>query len=108
MLTARLFLLQRLTALIMAPLTLGHIAVMIVAIQDGLSAAEILSRTQGSVFWALFYGLFAVAVAIHAAIGLRVIAFETIRLRGPALEAFTWVAALGLGGLGLYAVRAVT
>ena len=44
----RLYLLQRLSALIMAPLVIGHIAVMIYAIQGGLTAAEILGRTQGS------------------------------------------------------------
>ena len=51
----RLYLLQRITALIMAPLVIGHIIVMIIAVQDGLSAEEILGRTQGSVRWALFY-----------------------------------------------------
>jgi len=76
MITARLYILQRLTALIMAPLVIGHIGVMIYAVQNGLSAAEILGRTQGSIFWALFYGAFALAVAIHAAIGLRAILHE--------------------------------
>ena len=71
MLTLRLYFAQRLTALIMAPLTLGHLAVMIYAVQGGLSVAEILARTQGSVAWFLFYGGFVVAVAVHAAIGLR-------------------------------------
>ena len=58
MLTLRLYFAQRLTALIMAPLTLGHLAVMIYAVQGGLSVAEILARTQGSVAWFLFYGGF--------------------------------------------------
>ena len=58
MLDLRLYMLQRLTALIMAPLVIGHIAVMIYAVQGGLSAAEILGRTQGSVFWFSFYGQF--------------------------------------------------
>ena len=49
MLDIRLYMLQRITALIMAPLTLGHIAVMIYAVQGGLSADEILARTQGSI-----------------------------------------------------------
>ena len=54
MISAKLYILQRLTALIMAPLVLGHLALMIYAVQGGLSASEILGRTQGSVFWALF------------------------------------------------------
>ena len=100
--------LQRITALIMAPLTLGHIAVMIYAIQGGLSTAEILSRTQGSVLWFLFYGTFVVAVSIHAAIGLRVIASESLKLGGFALSAFTWGLCLIFLFMGVRAVMAVT
>jgi fumarate reductase subunit C len=108
MITARLYILQRLTALIMAPLVIGHIAVMIYAVQNGLSAAEILGRTQGSMFWAAFYGLFALAVAIHAAIGLRAILHEWAGLDGAVLNIVCWLIALGLGGLGLQAVYSVT
>ena len=49
MLSLRLYMAQRLSALLMAPFVIGHLAVMIYAIQDGLDAAEILGRTQGSV-----------------------------------------------------------
>lgn len=108
MLDLRLYLLQRLSALVMVPLVLGHIAVMIVAIQGGLSAGEILSRTQGSVFWCVFYGLFVLAVSVHAAIGLRVIAAEWLGLRGTMLTTFGWAAGLGLLWLGARAVWAVT
>lgn len=108
MITAHLYLLQRLTALIMAPLVLGHIAVMIYAVQGGLSAAEILGRTQGSLFWALFYGLFVVAVSVHAAIGLRTILFEWGRLSGTLLDAISWFICVGLLWLGLSSVYAVT
>ncbi len=101
-------LLQRLSALIMAPLVIGHIAVMIFAVQGGLSATEILGRTQGSVAWALFYGSFALAVAVHAAIGVRVIVFETLKIKGAALSALTWIVFLGLFATGARAVWAVT
>ena len=100
--------LQRLSAMVMAPLTIGHIAVMIYAVQGGLSSGEILSRTQGSVAWAMFYGSFVVAVAIHAAIGMRVVLFETIGLRGIALTVVGWGFCLGLLAMGLRAVFAVT
>ena len=66
-LSARLYILQRATALIMAPLVIGHIAVMIY-VENGLSASEIIAYTR-QFFWTAFYGLFAL-VAIHAAIGL--------------------------------------
>ncbi len=108
MLTLRLYMLQRITALLMAPFVLVHLAVMIYAVQGGLSAAEILGRTQGSALWFLFYGSFVVAVAIHGAIGLRVIAHEWGGLSGVALALFTWATGAGLFALGARAVWAVT
>jgi fumarate reductase subunit C len=108
MLDLRLYMAQRLSALIMAPLVLGHIAVMIYAIQGGLSTAEILGRTQGSLLWFLFYSLFVLAVSIHAAIGVRVIAHEWLRLSGVALGVLTWGICAALLALGFSAVFAVT
>jgi fumarate reductase subunit C len=108
MLTLRLYMAQRLSALIMAPLTLGHLAVMIYAVQGGVSVAEILGRTQGSLAWFLFYGSFVVAVAVHAAIGLRVIMFELCGLKGVMLTLFGWLVFAILLGLGGRAVWAVT
>ncbi len=106
--TLRLYMLQRITALLMAPLVIGHLAVMIYAIQGGLSAAEILGRTQGSVLWFAFYGTFVAAVSIHGAIGLRTIAAEWGGLRGIAADALMWIVGLGLFVLGAQAVWAVT
>lgn len=103
----RLYMLQRLSAMVMAPLVLGHIATMIYAIQNGLTASEILSRTQGSVWWGLFYGLFVIAVSLHAAIGVRTVAFEWCRLRGAALDVLAWIVGLVLLALGGRAVAAV-
>ena len=108
MLTIRLYLLQRVTALIMAPLVLGHLAVMIYAIQGGLSAAEILSRTQGSAIWFAFYGIFVAAVSIHAAIGVRVILSEWVNVQGRLLEILMWAIGMGLFVLGARAAWAVT
>ena len=108
MLSLRLYMLQRITALLMAPLVIGHLAVMIYAIQGGLSAAEILGRTQGSFPWFMFYGTFVVAVAIHGAIGLRTILHEWAGLKGTALESAMWIIGVGLFALGARAVWAVT
>ena len=102
-----LYLIQRLSALIMVPLVVGHIAIMIYAVQGGLSAAEILGRTQGSVAWGVFYGLFVLAVSVHAAIGLRNIAQEWLNLDGIALNTMTCLVGLGLLALGGRAVYAV-
>ncbi|MEP6017568.1 MAG: succinate dehydrogenase [Paracoccaceae bacterium] len=106
--TMWLYMAQRLSALVMAPLVVGHLAVMIYAIQGGLSAAEILGRTQGSILWFLFYGTFVVAVSIHGAIGLRTIAHEWGGLKGRPLDALMWIAGVGLFVLGARAVWAVT
>ena len=108
MLSVRLYLLQRITALLMAPLVFGHLAVIVYSVQGGLSAAEILGRTQGSVSWFMFYGIFVVAVSIHAAIGVRAIVHEWAGLDGAALEAVMWITGLGLFALGARAVWAVT
>ena len=104
---ARLYLLQRLSAMILAPLVLVHLGLVIYAVQGGLSAAEILARTQGSLAWALFYGLFVLAVAVHAPIGLRNVLREWTPWRGRSLDwALTAVAGLMLV-LGLRSVAAV-
>ena len=103
-----LYMIQRLSALILAPLVLGHLALMIYAVQGGLSAEEILARTRGSLAWGLFYGVFVVAVATHAAIGLRVIASEVLGVRGPVLNGFALAAFAGLLATGVHAVVAVT
>lgn len=108
MVNVRLYMLQRITALLMAPLVVGHLAVMIYAVQGGLSAAEILSRTQGSVLWFLFYGLFVLAASVHGMIGVRSIAREWGGLKGAALDVFMWVVGAGLLSLGARAVWAVT
>jgi fumarate reductase subunit C len=72
----RLYVWQRATAAVMAPLVFGHIAVIIYATRQGLTAAEILTRTRGSILWAAYYGLFVAAVSIHASIGIRNILSE--------------------------------
>lgn len=107
MLDVRLYLAQRITALIMVPLVFGHLAVMIIAVQGGLDAAEILDRTQGSLAWGAFYGLFVVVVSIHAAIGLRVVMHEHLRIEGTMLSALMVFAGVGFLVMGGRAVVAV-
>lgn len=104
---ARLYLLQRLSALLLAPLVIAHLALIVYAVRGGLSAAEILSRTQGSPFWALFYGLFVVAVAVHAPIGLRNVLREWTPWQGRGLDRAMAAFAALLLVLGLRAVAAV-
>ena len=107
MLELRLYLAQRISAAIMAPLVLLHLGVMIYAIQGGLSAEEILARTRGSLFWGGTYGLFVLAAAVHAAIGLRNIMQQWWSIRGGLLNALSWIFGLGLWLMGWRAVLAV-
>ena len=107
MLSIRLYLAQRITAMLMAPLVILHLGVMIYAIQGGLSASEILGRTQGSFFWGLTYGLFVLAVSIHAAIGIRVVLYEWFGVKESALNwitSATTLLLLLLGGRAVYSV----
>ncbi len=106
--TLWLFVLQRVSALFLAPLVIGHIGVVIYAAREGLTAAEILARTQGSPGWAIFYGLFVVAAAVHAPIGLRNVIREATAWNGRGLDLAMAVLSLLLLGLGLRAVAAVT
>jgi fumarate reductase subunit C len=103
----RLYVWQRATAALMAPLVLIHIVVIFYATHQGMTAADILSRTHGSVVWASYYGIFVAAVSIHAAIGVRNILTEwsplNDRRAGQSAVAF----GLLLAVLGLRAVYAV-
>ena len=103
-----LYMIQRLSALVLAPLILGHLGVMIYAVRGGLTADEILARTSGSLGWGLFYGTMVLAVSVHAAIGLRVIAREVLGIDGIVLNGFAAAALFGLLASGTYAVLAVT
>jgi len=105
---AYLWLAQRATAAKLAVGVAVHLATMIIAVQGGLSAADILGRTRHSVPWATFYGLFVLAVAIHAPIGLRTIVAEWLGWRGRSSDAACVLVALVLLALGWRAVYAVT
>lgn len=98
---------QRASAAVLAVCVLVHLATLIYAVRGGLSAAEILGRTQGSLAWGVFYAVFVLAVAVHAPIGLRAILKEWTSLRGAPLEILVASIAVALAGLGLRAVWAV-
>lgn len=78
---------QRASAAVLAVCVAVHLATIIYAVRGGLSAAEILGRTQGSIGWLAFYGLFVIAVAVHAPLGLRAIVREMTAWRGTSLDA---------------------
>lgn len=82
---------QRLTAHALGLLVLVHLGLMVIAVQGGLTAGEILQRTQGAPGWLVFYSTFVVLVSIHAPIGLKNILHEQLGLsQGGAL----WIAGI--------------
>ena len=105
--SVRLYLWQRLTAALMLPLVLVHLALNFYAMRKGLTAADILSRTRGSVAWAVFYGVFVVAAAVHAPIGLRTVLAEWTPLGSRTRDLAAVAFGLLLLVLGLRAVAAV-
>jgi fumarate reductase subunit C len=102
-----LYIWQRATAALMAPMVLVHLAVIFYATHHGLTAADILGRLRGSFGWGAFYVLFVIAASIHAGIGIRNVLIEW----SPLAERTTGIAAALFGvvllGLGLRAVAAV-
>ena len=67
---------QRISAMVLAVCVLVHLAVLMYAVRGGLSAAEILGRTQGNWSFAAFYAVFVVACVVHVPVGLANIARE--------------------------------
>lgn len=103
-LDAKLWLAQRLSAMVLGISVLVHLITILIAMRGGLTVAEVLARTQGNVAWAVFYIVFVLAVAVHAPIGLRAVLAEWVHMRGRAVD---WsIAAAGVV-LALWGLRAV-
>lgn len=98
---------QRASAAVLAVCVLVHLATLVYAVQGGLTGAEILARTRGSLGWAAFYTVFVLAVAVHAPIGLRTVLAEWLGWRGRARDFLLVAFAVVLAGMGLQAVRGV-
>ena len=103
-LQVRLWLLQRASAALLAPLVLLHLAVIVYAVRSGLSAAAIVSRLHHNLLFGAVYTLFVLACAAHVPVGVARVAEEWLgwRERG-ALAAGLLLALLLLAG-GLRAV----
>jgi fumarate reductase subunit C len=104
----RLWVAQRMTAAVLALCVVLHLITMIVAVRGGLTAAEILARTHGSLAWSAFYATFVLAVAVHAPIGLRTVLAEWLQWRGRSANAACLAIGVALLALGWRAVAAVT
>ena len=98
---------QRVSAMLLAPMIVVHLATILYAVRDGLSATEVLERTQGNMGWAVFYVAFVVAASVHAPIGLYNVISEWSGWRGPGLAWAVGAFALVLALTGLRGVWAI-
>ncbi len=105
--TIRLYLWQRATSALMVPLVLVHIAVILYVSRQGLTAADILSRTHDSLLWASYYGLFVAAASVHASIGVRNVLTEWSPLNERDAGWCAVVLGIVLAFLGFHAVAAL-
>ena len=95
---------QRASAAVLALCVFVHLATMIYAVRGGLTAAEILSRTQGNAAWLAFYTAFVIAITVHVPIGLRTVLGEWLGWRGAGRD---WVLVAFAAMLGFMGMRAV-
>jgi succinate dehydrogenase subunit C len=98
---------QRASAAVLALCVVVHLATMVYAVRGGLTAAEILERTKGSVAWLAFYTLFVVAIVVHVPIGLRAVLGEWFGWRGASRASFLVLFAALMGWMGMRAVLGV-
>ena len=98
---------MRITSVLLAVCVLIHLATITYALRGGLSAADILGRTRGSVAFAAFYAVFVLSCAIHVPIGLATVVEEWSGASPRVARLVSWAAALLITVLGLRAVYAV-
>jgi fumarate reductase subunit C len=102
-----LWIAQRASAAVLGLCAIAHLAVIIYAVQGGLSAAEILGRTRGNGAWFAFYSLFVLGIVVHVPIGLRAVLSEWLGWRGRSRAGFLVAFAAALAWMGMRAVFAV-
>ncbi|QCY09556.1 succinate dehydrogenase [Pseudomonas sp. MPC6] len=100
----KLWLLHRVSAMLLGLFVVIHIVGMIIAIQGGLSSAEILQRTSENYVMGVFYSVFTIAAAVHSSIGLRTVAFEVLGWRGAIVNRVLTVFFLMLCVTGISAI----
>ena len=103
---AKLWYAQRISAMILGVCVAIHLLIIFYAIRGGISAEEILGRTQGNFAFGLFYEIFVLACFVHAPIGVANILQETIPKTGLA-KPISWVLAIAILALGTTAVIGV-
>lgn len=103
---AKLWYAQRISAMVLGLCVAIHLGFMFYAIRGGLTAGEILGRTQGNWFFAIFYEVFVLACFVHAPIGFANILKENFPRSGFAAT-LPWILACLILLLGTTAVLGV-
>jgi fumarate reductase subunit C len=105
-LQAKLWYAQRISAMVLGVCVAIHLIMIFYAIRGGLTAQEILGRTQGNLGFAIFYEIFVLACFVHAPIGVANILQETIPQVGMTKPIY-WLLALLILVIGTTAVIGV-
>ena len=105
-LQAKLWYAQRISAMVLGLCVAIHLVIIFYAIRGGLTAQEILGRTQGNVLFAIFYEIFVLACFVHAPIGMANILQETFP-KSDLARPIAWILALLILILGTTAVVGV-
>jgi fumarate reductase subunit C len=105
-LQAKLWYAQRISAMVLGICVAIHLVIIFYAIRGGLSAQEILGRTQGNLLFAIFYEIFVLACFVHAPIGMANILQETFP-KSQVARPIAWILALLILILGTTAVIGV-
>jgi fumarate reductase subunit C len=101
---ARAWYWQRISAMVL----MIHLGLILYAMRGGLTAGEILGRTQGNLGLTVFYTVFVLACVIHVPLGLQKIAEEWGGMKPSTAQLLTRGFAALILVLGLTAVWAVT
>lgn len=105
-LQAKLWYAQRISAMVLGICVAIHLVIIFYAIRGGLTAEEILGRTQGNILFAIFYEIFVLACFVHAPIGLANI-FEETFSKGFISRLLSWALAVMILVFGTTAVIGV-
>lgn len=105
-LQAKLWYAQRISAMVLGLCVAVHLLIMFYAIRGGLTAGEILGRTQGNWLFAIFYEVFVLACFVHAPIGIANILRENFP-QADKLTVLPWILACLILVLGTTAVIGV-
>lgn len=105
---ARLWYLQRLSAMVLAVCVVIHLLVILWAVRGGLTGSEVLGRTRGNWGFAAFYATFVLACAVHVPVGLARIGEEWAGWSSTSALRAAWAVAALIAVLGLRAVYAVS